>query len=80
MSSDFLHSIFTQCFVYYTLKLQVGTELCIDRSVLIFVLIEVLIAWKSFDCPIVSLNKVFLYDTPLKLTLDHAQWVFIVIL
>ena len=29
--------------------------------------------------PIVSLHEVFLYDTPLKLTLDHAQWVFLVI-
>ena len=25
------------------------------------------------DCPIVSLQEVFLYDTPLKLTLDHAH-------
>ena len=47
--------------VYYTLNLQVGTELCLK------------IAWQSFDCPIVSLNEVFLYDTPLKVTLDHAQ-------
>ena len=37
---------------------------------------SVLIAWKSFDCPIVPLHEVFLYDTPLKLTLDHAQLVF----
>ena len=29
--------------------------------------------------PIVSLHEVFLYDTPLKLTLDHAKWVFFVI-
>ena len=27
-----------------------------------------------FDCLIVSLHIVFLYDTPVKLTLDHAQW------
>ena len=26
-----------------------------------------------FDCLIVSLHIVFLYDTPVKLTLDHAQ-------
>ena len=32
------------------------------------------------DCPIVSLHEVFLYDMPLKLTLDHTQWVFLVIL
>ena len=40
---------------------------------------SVLIAWKSFDCPIVFSHEVFLYDTPLKLTLDHAQLEFIVI-
>ena len=34
----------------------------------------------SVDCSIVSLHEVFLYDTPLKLTLDNAQWVFLVIL
>ena len=28
---------------------------------------------------IVSLHEVFLYDTPSKLTLDRAQWVFFVI-
>ena len=48
----------------YTVNLQVGSELCLK------------IAWKSFDCPIVSLNEVFLYDTPLKVTLDYAQSVF----
>ena len=29
MTSDLLHSAFTQCYVYYTVKLQVGTELCL---------------------------------------------------
>ena len=29
--------------------------------------------------PIVSLHEVFLYDTLLKLTLYHVQWVFLVI-
>ena len=28
MLSDLLHSTFTQCYVYYTVKLQVCTELC----------------------------------------------------
>ena len=37
---------------------------------------KVLIAWNIVDCPIFSLHEVFLYD---KLTLDHAQWVFLVI-
>ena len=27
----------------------------------------------SVDCSIVSLHELYLYDTPLKLTLDHAQ-------
>ena len=43
-------------------------------------LFKVAIAWKSVDCPNVSLHEVFLYDTPLNSTLDHAQWVFLVIL
>ena len=36
-----------------------------------------LIVWKSVDCCIVSLHEV---DTPLKLLLDHTQWVLLVIL
>ena len=69
VEDNFSHSTVTQCYVYYTVKLQVGTELCL-----------VLIAWKSFDFPIVSLHEVFLYDTPLKLTSDHSQRVLLVIL
>jgi len=53
---------FTQCYVYYTVKLQVDS------------------AWKSVDCPTVSLHEVHLYDTPLKLILDHARWVLLAVL
>ena len=52
----------------YYIKLQDGTEPCLKYW-------SVLIALKF-----VSLHKVFLCDTSLKLTLDHAQWVFLVIL
>ena len=41
----------------YTVNLQVGSELCLKM------------AWKSFDCPIVSLK-------PWKVRLDHAQSLF----
>ena len=60
------------CFEYASLfcllavKLQVGTELCLKYWSLERVLIVLL-----FPCV-----KCFLYDTPL----DHAQWVFLVIL
>ena len=63
-SSDLLHSAFRQSYVYYTVNWQ-------------WTLFKVLIAWKSVDCPIFSLHEVFLHD---KLTLDHAQWIFLVIL
>ena len=39
--------------ILYNVNLQVSCELCLK------------IAWKSFDCPIVSLNEMILYDTPL---------------
>ena len=29
VEDNLLHSTFTQCYVYYTVKLQVGTELCL---------------------------------------------------
>ena len=29
VEDNLLHSTFTQCYVYYTVKLQAGTELCL---------------------------------------------------
>ena len=46
--------LFVDRFVYYTVKLQVGTELCLKPVDLL-----------SVDFPIVSLHEVFLYDKPL---------------
>ena len=44
-------------------------------------LVKLLIAWKSVDCPTVSLHEVFLKIIMLlKFKLDHAQRVFLVIL
>ena len=40
MSSDLLHSILTQCYVHYTVKLQVGTELCFVFLFFFFLYIE----------------------------------------
>ena len=36
------------------------------------------VVWYGYflESPIVSLNEVILYDTPLKVTVDHAQLVF----
>ena len=44
------------------------------------ILFKALIVGKSVDCPSVSLHDMFLYGAPSKLTLDHVQSVFFVIL
>ena len=52
---------YTMLRIYYAIKLQVGTELCSKHISIERVLIALL-----FPCTEV-------YDTPLKLTLDHTQ-------
>ena len=58
VQDNLLHNTFTQCYVYYTVKLQVGTELCLKYWSLERLLIVLFLD--------ISLHEVFLYDTPLK--------------
>ena len=64
-------------------EISVAQERLVERFIQIFgypqctiwhrTLFKVLNTSKNLNCPIVSLHELFLYDTPLELTLDHAQ-------